>query len=88
MEGADTPPQPIHLGLRAGIVFNRVALNLRLTQADIKETLQRLADDLLPDFPPLDHLKAALRLEPAAPETTSNGQTQPDGYTSGGKIES
>ncbi|WP_447971871.1 LLM class oxidoreductase [Nitrospira sp. M1] len=59
----DTPPQPIHLGLRLGthhlrtylksreeIGVNHVALNLRFNQADIETTLTRLADDLLPDF--------------------------------------
>lgn len=64
MEAPDAPPQPIHLGFRSGlnhlraylksleeIGINHVALNLRLNQADIETTLQRLADDLLPDFP-------------------------------------
>ena len=64
MEEADAPPQPIHLGFRAGvnplrtylksleeIGINHVALNLRFNQADIETTLQRLADELLPDFP-------------------------------------
>ena len=59
----DTRPQPIHLGLRLGvnhlrdylksleqIGINHVALNLRFNQADIETTLQRLADDILPDF--------------------------------------
>ena len=59
----DTPPQPIHLGLRLGshhlrtylksreeIGVNHVALNLRFNQADIETTLKRLADDILPDF--------------------------------------
>ncbi|GJL56454.1 MAG: hypothetical protein NPIRA02_35860 [Nitrospirales bacterium] len=62
-EDPDTPPQPIHLGLRLGshhfraylksreeIGVNHVALNLRFNQADIETTLKRLADDLLPDF--------------------------------------
>lgn len=57
-------PQPIHLGFRAGanhlrshlktlqeIGVNHVALNLRFNKADTEETLQRLAADILPDFP-------------------------------------
>ncbi len=60
------PPRPIHLGFRAGMRYlrghllalqaigvNHVALNLRLNQADIETTLQRLADALLPEFAPL-----------------------------------
>ncbi|MGD1895646.1 MAG: LLM class oxidoreductase [Phormidesmis sp.] len=59
----DTPPQPIHLGFRLGINslrtylksleqigVNHVALNLRFNQADIKTTLSRIADEILPDF--------------------------------------
>ena len=59
----DTPPQPIHLGLRLGarplltylksleaMGVNHVALNLRFNQADIETTLKRLANDILPDF--------------------------------------
>ena len=62
-EDPDTQPQPIHLGFRLGlnplraylksleqIGINHVALNLRFNQADIETTLQRLADDILPDF--------------------------------------
>lgn len=62
-EDPETPPQPIHLGLRLGtqhlrtylksreeIGVNHVALNLRFNQMDIETTLKRLADDLLPDF--------------------------------------
>lgn len=58
------PLQPIHLGFRLGvdhlrtylrsleaIGVNHVALNLRFNQADTEETMQRLADNLLPDFP-------------------------------------
>jgi len=58
-----TPPRPIHLGLRLGskqlrshlksleeIGINHVALNLRFNQADIETTLKRLANDVLPDF--------------------------------------
>lgn len=56
-------PEPIHLGLRLGahplraylrsledIGVNHVALNLRFNQTDVETTLQRLADDVLPDF--------------------------------------
>ncbi|MEM9486955.1 MAG: LLM class oxidoreductase [Cyanobacteria bacterium P01_F01_bin.116] len=59
----DTRPQPIHLGFRLGVNhlrvylksleqcgMNHVALNLRFNQADVETTLNRLADDLLPDF--------------------------------------
>lgn len=59
----DTPPQPIHLGFRLGahhlrnylksleeIGVHHVALNLRFNQADIEKTLERLAEDILPDF--------------------------------------
>ena len=62
-EDPDAPPQPIHLGLRLGVNplrdylksleqmgLNHVALNLRFNQADIETTLNRLADDILPDF--------------------------------------
>ncbi len=64
MASPDAPPQPIHLGFRSGINplrahlrslqeigINHVALNLRFNQANIETTLQRLADELLPDFP-------------------------------------
>ena len=64
METPDAPPQPIHLGFRSGmnhsqaylksleeIGINHVAMNLRFNQADLETTLQRLADELLPDFP-------------------------------------
>nr|WP_067294325.1 LLM class oxidoreductase [Marinobacterium profundum] len=57
------PPQPIHLGFRSGINYlreyltsleaigvNHVALNLRFNQADTDTTLQRLADEILPEF--------------------------------------
>ncbi len=33
-----------------GIDVNHVALNLRFKWADIETTLQRLADEILPDF--------------------------------------
>ncbi|NEQ98395.1 MAG: LLM class oxidoreductase [Cyanothece sp. SIO2G6] len=62
-ENPNTPPQPIHLGLRLGINplrdhlkaleqigMNHVALNLRFNQADVETTLKRLADDILGDF--------------------------------------
>lgn len=59
----DEPPQPIHLGLRLGINslrdylksrekigVNHVALNLRFNTADIEKTLEKLSDELLPEF--------------------------------------
>ena len=59
----DALPRPIHLGFRSGVRYlrdylatarqigvNQVALNLRFNQADMVDTLKRLADDLLPDF--------------------------------------
>lgn len=59
----DELPVPIHLGLRLGINslrdylksregigVNHVALNLRFNNADIEETLQKLSDELLPEF--------------------------------------
>lgn len=62
-EDSETPPQPIHLGLRLGmnpllaylkslerIGINHVALNLRFNQANTETTLKRLADDILPAF--------------------------------------
>ena len=63
VEDPDTPPLPIHLGLRLGvnhlksylksrqaIGINHIALNLRFNRADITTTLKKLADDILPDF--------------------------------------
>ncbi|MEM9715438.1 MAG: LLM class oxidoreductase [Pseudomonadota bacterium] len=60
---ADKAPTPIHLGFRSGTDFlkrylaeikdcgvNHVALNLRFNQADMDETLERLARDVLPEF--------------------------------------
>lgn len=60
-------PQPIHLGFRSGIGYlrtyllqlqahgiNHVALNLRFNSAEVEATMQRLADELLPDFPSPD----------------------------------
>ena len=62
-EDPDTPPAPIHLGLRTGSQalvrhlaelqdagINHVALNLRFNRTDIETTLKRLADDVLPHF--------------------------------------
>ena len=59
----DAAPRPIHLGFRLGlnplrlyleslqdIGINHVALNLRFNQADIGSTLQRLAEEILPEF--------------------------------------
>lgn len=61
---ADADPTPIHLGFRSGVAFlksylgelqsggiNHVALNLRFNEADFEDTLNRLADHLLSDFP-------------------------------------
>jgi len=60
----DARPTPIHLGFRSGVAFlkdylrslrdhgiNHVALNLRFNQADIEDTMKRLADEVLPEFP-------------------------------------
>lgn len=57
----DDEPRPIHLGFRSGtkalltylkslqtIGVNHVAINLRFNQADIEQTLQRLADEIMP----------------------------------------
>lgn len=59
----DAPPEPIHLGFSSGIDYlkhylheiqalgiNHVALNLRFNQADIDQTMDKLANDLLPEF--------------------------------------
>lgn len=59
----DTAPVPIHLGFRLGVRqlaaylrnlqtsgVNHVALNLRFNQASIESTLERLANELLPEF--------------------------------------
>jgi len=64
VEDPDAPPQPIHLGFRSGvnhlrlhlksleeIGINHVALNLRFNQANIETTLERLAKEVLPEFP-------------------------------------
>lgn len=63
IDDPNAPPQPIHLGFRAGvnalrdylkslqtIGVNHVALNLRFNQMDVDATLNRLADEVLPDF--------------------------------------
>ncbi|MEL6919928.1 MAG: LLM class oxidoreductase [Pseudomonadota bacterium] len=60
----DAAQTPIHLGFRSGVTFlksylgslrdhgiNHVALNLRFNQADIEDTMKRLADEVLPEFP-------------------------------------
>ena len=62
-EDPNTPPQPIHLGMRLGlnvllaylksieaIGVNHVALNLRFNRTDIETTLKRLAEAILPTF--------------------------------------
>ena len=59
----DAPPSPIHLGFSSGINYlkaylddlqalgiNHVALNLRFNQADIGQTMEKLASDVLPAF--------------------------------------
>lgn len=63
LDEPDARPQPLHLGFRSGtdsligylksleeIGLNHVALNLRFNQADIEETMKRLADEVLPEF--------------------------------------
>ncbi len=62
-EDSDAAPQPIHLGFRSGarpllaylksmerIGVNHIALNLRFNRADIETTLQRISDEVLPEF--------------------------------------
>lgn len=62
-EDPTAPPQPIHLGYRLGtdhlraelkaleqIGINHVALNLRFNRASIEDTLERLSNEVLPDF--------------------------------------
>ena len=62
-ENPDAPPQPIHLGFRLGsrhlceylkalevVGVNHVAINLRFNQANIKSTLERLAQEVLGEF--------------------------------------
>lgn len=63
LDRPDAPPRAIHLGFQSGTDYlrsyltqlqslgiNHVALNLRFNGADIQSTLQRLADEILPDF--------------------------------------
>ncbi|MEM8975084.1 MAG: LLM class oxidoreductase [Pseudomonadota bacterium] len=63
LDDPNAPARPIHLGFRSGtqalktyltsledIGINHVALNLRFNTANIETTLQRLSDDVLPDF--------------------------------------
>ena len=63
LKDPDAPAQPIHLGFRSGVNYlrsylksleeigiNHVAINLRFNQANIEDTLKRLADEVLPDF--------------------------------------
>lgn len=63
LEDPDAPTRPIHLGFQCGIPallaylhqinalgVNHVALNLRFNNAPIEDTLQRLADAVLPAF--------------------------------------
>lgn len=63
MRKPDAPTRPIHLGFQAGTKYllrylrdvealgvNHVMLNLRFNNADIEETLERLADEVLPAF--------------------------------------
>ena len=65
LQDPEAPATPIHLGFRTGsqallaylqalqqVGVNHVALNLRFNQADIPTTLNRLADEVLPHFPP------------------------------------
>ena len=60
---SDAPPRPIHLGFSSGIDYlklylheiqalgiNHVALNLRFNKADIDQTMENLASNLLPEF--------------------------------------
>ncbi len=63
VDDVDAAPVPIHLGYRLGVKhllaylksieeigMNHVAINLRLNGANIERTLERLAQDILPDF--------------------------------------
>ena len=62
-DNPDEDPSPIHLGFRSGtkallaylksleaIGVNHVAINLRFNQANIETTLQRLADEIMPEL--------------------------------------
>lgn len=63
----DSPPRPIHLGLRLGlnplreylrsrqaIGVNHIALNLRFNRADVETTVRQLAEGLFPEFSPTE----------------------------------
>lgn len=63
IEDDTAAPHPIHLGFRSGVGFlrnylaslrdigvNHVAINLRFNQAPIAETMQRIAETLIPEF--------------------------------------
>lgn len=63
VENDDCRPSPVHLGFRMGVNYlndyltslqdlgvNHVALNLRFNQANIENTLNRLATKVLPNF--------------------------------------
>lgn len=63
VDEADSPAHPIHLGFRSGINalrsyleslqsigVNHVGINLRFNRAPIVATMQRLANELSPDF--------------------------------------
>ncbi|MGB1234943.1 MAG: LLM class oxidoreductase [Planktomarina sp.] len=63
MPKASMPPRPIHLGFATGTDYlieylkevealgvNHVAINLRLNNVDIEETLERLGTEVLPQF--------------------------------------
>ncbi|KIC45825.1 5,10-methylene tetrahydromethanopterin reductase [Ruegeria sp. ANG-S4] len=63
LDEPDAPARPIHLGFQSGTRFlcrylreietlgvNHVALNLRFNQSPIDTALNRLADDVLPEF--------------------------------------
>lgn len=63
VDNPNADPRPIHLGFQSGVHYlqlylrelqslgvNHVALNLRFNQANIETTLQRLAEELLPEF--------------------------------------
>ena len=63
MDDPAAPPQPIHLGLRLGVQalceylsaraaigVNHIALNLRFATGDVNQTLDTLAEQVLPHF--------------------------------------
>lgn len=63
LDKPDADPRPIHLGFQSGTDYlqryltelrdlgiNHVALNLRFNGADVKTTMKRLSDEILPDF--------------------------------------